>query len=1697
MSCQPLTAQSQVKPPLASEPQLASHYIILIDTTTNKFQGWKKGVIVDLGSWIVKAVNAAINNTSVVKEPGFRPESDFVSLVFFHYPLDGFKITPGPYLFTAPDLLTLRDITNAKSLINNFLLKNKGLFKITPLSPIELTWEIVFPFVCGQLPSANNLPLPENHIGHIRLISIDDGISKNVNKWDFLNPEDWAQLERWQSIMNTNYTRSPLNKDVYYRFEENTGQVAPCENAPGNGDIYFSYFEITPRLENVGLKPNNTGPMDRYVREGDTGPDLILRGSDILLFSTGRFPGYLEWQDGDSSEPDRQWQKLLDTGAIPGEIGMFDYTIQTGDNKIPLQIDVPENIDNSFQKSYCFRGVLQVDAAAGEDIVYPFIYRYYTPPVRITCRVKDSIPVDNKTLISKMNDRKYLKEVYGFWNNDESLKKNHPGAVKSGRVVALSAGLVSEVARRIREHVKLKIMMSFAGLVGLSGLAFFALFFGRDPKLDVVLEKEPGQEAIVDFSRTDRKEIPVAALEIKNLRRISERRLKNEFSLELHFRLDTTLETPTQLKIKEGSGFSIKRNRDEQEFRLENDDNILKGILENIKVGDKFKLFFHANQVEDLTAPTPEAVETEFTITLIKAAGKYTESGKEVAMKPLDNGTGHEVQSKQQKIPVKFIPREQNTGIRLEPARDDHVTYCEEGKKHILPFSRKNPVCRVFSVIITNKNIISLSKKTEGVLTLEVKEEGDRVEQNPGFYLGKDKYSLDWRNEGVPINLSKGQTETVDCFVNFADLGENPVKSRYFYVQCKFNGSDFPGSAADVEIKRSDERTEALIALEVDGKPAVFKTGGKVAVDIAGRLLLDESIDGEEEIEIFAQVPGMKRIPVKEKGYTNLCTFEFTNGCSTGTGFYKWKLRKAELEKNTGINFDDGEDTSRFFTVDPINHDEGKVKDKENARDSFTLRLNHEPEHIGFQEYKLSLHISVDLDIVLYAGGVDEEEKNIHLKMNIEIEGFHDVLPHQMIVDFGSSAIAAAYYDFTVGHGGPGEPDRMSMQKLESSDGCLKGEHGFLPSIVNIVEGKTVGTADFLSLPLSEGIIMSHTERIISSLKLKILEGNYPFSIPTGLKCIDRDGKIQTVSSIPLEDLLISAYKNLKSNYLKKNPDTQKYIFTCPNIYTKSHQAFLLKILSDVFADRGHGVYKENIQLVSESDAVLFYYIKRKAGKEPKQNKETAAIFDIGASTMDITLGEIQWTKEKDRIKVKEVKIKNRDGMAMAGEILDKAIAYQVHDVLKEYDSPVENTTLNDENSQAANHDNYRDNYQEPENEFKEDFDHDTRLTANKTQDKELLGPVYDSGNNMKSDNSHPGEMNEESSKTKISPENPAEKTNENPIKKHYVNCVVKGNNEAGDFKSLMFNFKNDNILQFKKDIVQAADDSWVEICLGENNGTKGLIANIKGKEDRQYRSRWFTVNTHIEHRNGKCYLGMIRKDWLNLPYIKRFKELFEEKIKKYRESVGRDSFKNAVIILSGRASLWPSIPEAIKNILGVEPVDIWPTDEESKSSALKRAVIEGAIYKVIYLNHIPFERVEANGFPAVSYEKSCNEKERSEWNEIRLTPGHPVEVDLYDSPYFKIGIQTALEFLPFMECENISRDNLIDKNTTIKIHTRESGNDTGYDFLVQSDRYPEPTLLVIDPQIKGHFSNISRTNWPIADVQLPPIKPEDFNEHV
>ncbi|MCP4158015.1 MAG: hypothetical protein GY757_60465, partial [bacterium] len=947
-----------------NESPLAAHYIILIDTTTPSFRSELSGEAAALGSWILRTVNAAVEYSAAVRKPGLRPGMDFISLVFFHYPMaHNTLILDGPYLYTAPDLLLITDINNIQDGINRFLDQNRQRFQMEPRSPINLSRNIVLPFLCGQFQNSSNVTLPGNHIGHIRLISIEDLEGIEVNHRNFENRNEWTRLARWQSFMQSGFDLESMHSSVYYRFDEISGEVT-CTNIGDERKIHFNYYEITPNLENVRLEIESTITMEPSVIRGAGGKTgLILRKDRAIRFHTGGHTGYLEWWKQGTGN---RWARLGTFPAQTGKIGMPDYQITAGDNNSPLQIDIPRDSPSSFLQKYSFRGVVLVENTPGQEFTYPFVYRCYTPAKNTTFKIAAGpSSIDIKKLMERMNDTNYLNKVRHYWNTDKDLKEKYKYAVKDQRVNALTPALAARVDELIRidseRGKKKKIMQIGAATVALTGFLFLTLYFGRKPKIKISIEKETDREIVVDLSGKDRVETPIVALEIKNTRWISKKQSGQPLAMDVHFQLVTALETIDHLKFKEGNGFSIKRSRDQQEFRINRDDTALKAILDNITIGDRFKLIFHSQEVEDLLHAEPREAKADFSLTLVKVSGKYKDTGKDLKVKPIENkDTG---ENQQLDIPVTLRPLSEDTGIKIDSSPEGIETYRPEQKKHILPYSVEQPVQKVFSVVVTNKNIISFAEKTEGMLTLEVEEKGNSLTEFPGFYLKEGGESAELKKEGISVTLAEGQARTVDCFVRYAETGDNPKPGspRNYHVQCKFNGEEFSDSDVNVDIARSDEKTEAVIAIKVDGRPAEFKEEDGLNIDARGRLLLNHEIE-ENELTVTTHYKGDSPLAVKDYGSTVLCALEFSNACSTGTGLYRIKWGSFKLVNNGHIIYAPNE-AEKLITFSP---GEWELVIPDNNAPPKVVKLFLHPKHIHFRDYFLQIQIILDMEITLY-----------------------------------------------------------------------------------------------------------------------------------------------------------------------------------------------------------------------------------------------------------------------------------------------------------------------------------------------------------------------------------------------------------------------------------------------------------------------------------------------------------------------------------------------------------------------------------------------------------------------------------------------------------------------------------------------------------------------------------------------------------
>lgn len=293
--------------------------------------------------------------------------------------------------------------------------------------------------------------------------------------------------------------------------------------------------------------------------------------------------------------------------------------------------------------------------------------------------------------------------------------------------------------------------------------------------------------------------------------------------------------------------------------------------------------------------------------------------------------------------------------------------------------------------------------------------------------------------------------------------------------------------------------------------------------------------------------------------------------------------------------------------------------------------------------------------------------------------------PEWLCLDFGTSAVVATYaVNHFDAHGKRVNcllPLRETKQKLLR--GVYSGDRDNLKNIlqdttetdVNLIasdividdKSTTVGNHDihrslqdvrnYKDAPFkfspSSGLMDINTRKIPS---LKSLMGNR--TIPADLM----PNRVSINGELSVNKVFEAAYRQLFELFLPNDvKDTNRLVMTIPNTYAPSH----VQILRQVAMDSLPELRPDYIRFMSESDAVAFYYLSRRAdlmeGTELDEGfDKNVLVYDMGAGTLDIT-----YFTRKEAGEKYEIEMKGKMGVSRAGNYMDYILAKVVVDLLK------------------------------------------------------------------------------------------------------------------------------------------------------------------------------------------------------------------------------------------------------------------------------------------------------------------------------------------------------------------------------------------------------------------------------------------------
>jgi len=303
-----------------------------------------------------------------------------------------------------------------------------------------------------------------------------------------------------------------------------------------------------------------------------------------------------------------------------------------------------------------------------------------------------------------------------------------------------------------------------------------------------------------------------------------------------------------------------------------------------------------------------------------------------------------------------------------------------------------------------------------------------------------------------------------------------------------------------------------------------------------------------------------------------------------------------------------------------------------------------------------------------------------------------------LCVDFGTSAISVAR-----GTGNPeelqllplqkiGENQSMSFMELDSEN-PEAGNRSLLPSwvlcdadlreenemdILESVEDRygfprsrpslEPGQPNFVSLPADDAPLTKHPGRVIYSLKSWLGKGGGEIHLQSPIKYRTKSGKEVNDNKIPLRDTLQSGLAALSHAYIdhgESDFSTEQAVLTYPNSFTDYHRETLHDIAFKAF-DNLDIQLKDRIRLVSESDAVAYYYCDRWASRTSHERKERILVYDFGAGTLDLSLIRVGWRRSAQRWIPATWEVEGRIGVPVAGNDIDERLARLIDQKLKD-----------------------------------------------------------------------------------------------------------------------------------------------------------------------------------------------------------------------------------------------------------------------------------------------------------------------------------------------------------------------------------------------------------------------------------------------
>ncbi len=208
------------------------------------------------------------------------------------------------------------------------------------------------------------------------------------------------------------------------------------------------------------------------------------------------------------------------------------------------------------------------------------------------------------------------------------------------------------------------------------------------------------------------------------------------------------------------------------------------------------------------------------------------------------------------------------------------------------------------------------------------------------------------------------------------------------------------------------------------------------------------------------------------------------------------------------------------------------------------------------------------------------------------------------------------------------------------------------------------GDASFVSLPARRSADSNREGRVVYSLKSWFASGSDRILLDTPIATRATDGaEVSRTRELRTRDAMVSTLAALAEAYIGPDKaDAGRIVLTHPNTLTSIHIEEFLDIARTALAARLGVPLHDRISVVSESDAVAYYYVDQLRAANPPVI-DTLLVYDFGAGTLDLSVIRIEWEWTPGP-QPKSWRTLARLGVPLAGNHIDMLIARIVHKVL-------------------------------------------------------------------------------------------------------------------------------------------------------------------------------------------------------------------------------------------------------------------------------------------------------------------------------------------------------------------------------------------------------------------------------------------------